>query len=523
MINFRPLNQTTITQLEEHFSDYIDSSNIIFFNIGNIKNHKPLNLMEVNLEKICFAVGPGKVHIDDNNLLMEEYIKSDLHNPKPVDFCYKINYKDESRILGFIENKILPSTTENSVFQKINEASKQVFENYLQPLKKAANKKYFPDLSPKNFSISICLFYPEKYLSNPYFYYNYCNDKDSNAIERIHKYGFVMLTVFIHTDAINSVEGLELEFKKFFNQSHNFNGSLIIPELNSYTGFIQKDVYDSVYNMSMTITAPQLKNLPYFNSNPSSRISNPRNLSSNINKQYSPLLKEIFFSLVSNYKQYESFKNTTTYDLSEAHRSLGANPRSISFYIPQTIVHISHYNLDSTIQLEERMNQQISFLTCNMSMIDGQHSSKAIDIIIENINKSKILDLELQSIIDNVYGNDSSQFTYESFKKFVNNHHINLSFKGFSIEQKAQQHATNLNNIGKQTDNEKVINDNREKILKISNIYNHKTDSKYKIDVNKGSWVNANIKGINIVSMEKLVNVYGVWNQKEDFSLMIKT
>lgn len=521
MLNTRPLDNDTIKQLELNFSTYLDSNKNFIFKIGNKKNHRSLNLMEVNLEKICFAVGPGNPHINSPNLIMEEYIESDLTNPKPIDFCYKVNYKDESRIMGFIENKIIRSISEQSIFNKLDEATKQIYDNYLKPLKKR-KEQIFSDLSPKNFSISVCLFYPEIYLEKPSAYYNYCNDGDSSPIERIEKYGFVMLTLFVHTESINSAEGLNLEFKKFFNSTTNFFGAYIIPELITFNGFIQKDVFNSIFNMSMTTTLPQLNCIPYSNINPSSRITNTRNLSANSTKNQSSLQKEIFSTLVSNYKKYES-GNKQGYDLAEAYRSLGAKPREISFYIPQTIVHINQNENDSvnSLSVEERMNQQISFLTCNMSMIDGQHSSKSFEFIIDNISNSAKLDLELQAVIDNIYGNSSTQFTYHLFKNFLNNHHINLSFKGFFQEDFAQQAAINQNNIKKQTDIEKIINEYREKILKIANSFNNRIESKYKLDVNKGSWTNAKLDGqdIELVSMDSLVNVFGVWNQKEEFFL----
>lgn len=521
--NSRPLDANKVKLLEQNFKEYIENDTFKF-KIGNIKNHKNLNLVESNLEKICFAIGPGKSHIQNNNLIMEEYIKSELYSSKPIDFCYKVNYRDETRIMGFIENKILNSITLQSVSKKIIETTKQIYEHYLEPLKKDNKELYFSELTPKNFSISICLFKPDTYLSNPYFYYTYCNDRDSSPIERLEKYGFLMLTIFIHTDSIVSPEGLDTEFQKFLKQPSNLNGSLTIPEIKIFNGFIQKDVYNSIFNMSMTITLPQLNNIPYSNINPSSRIANTRNLSLGNSKPHLSLQKEIFFTLVSNYKKYESGKNTG-YDLPEAYRSLGAKPREISFYTPQTIIHISDNVLEKNIKedsnslIEEKMNQQISFLTCNMSMIDGQHSSKSLQLIIEKLNSSTNLDVELQSIIDNVYGKHSTQFTLQKFKNFLTNHHINISFKGFSQEEFAQQAAINQNNIRKQTDIEKVINENREKILKIANSFNHRVNSKYKIDVNKGSWTSSNLEGkqIELVSIDNLVSVYGIWYQKKDF------
>jgi hypothetical protein len=139
------------------------------------------------------------------------------------------------------------------------------------------------------------------------------------------------------------------------------------------------------------------------------------------------------------------------------------------------------------------------------------------DLKDEVLRKSLInsLDNSYKTIINKIYHKESD-FSYNEFKNFIKEHHVNISFKGFSKEDVAQKAAANQNNIKKQTSFEKLLNSNRSKLLKITNFYNS-LKSKYKMTVNKSAWSNNQLvdKEIQILSAEYLVNIWAFW--KENF------
>lgn len=497
----KTINNNILTLLKTKFSEYINQDNFIF-NVG-VEN-KEIPLISDNIEKICFAVGPGKLLKNNVFLYPENKIKENF-----IDFAYIAPYNNSSVYMGLIENKQLDGSIDNTIVKAVE----QIYFQYLLNL--LDNKENFfqhSDERPNNISLSICIFDPIKYLNNPYNFNNYCNDGSSNKEQRIDKYGFVILTAFVNVFSIKKLEDLQKEFDKFSSNNKKDNLSYIIPDMKVFQGYIQKDAFDSILNTNVTISFEQLSNLPFFNINTSSQISNTRDFSLN-NMKAEKFKQEIFKTLLINFRASQDKKNSI--NISESYRSLGAKNREVSFYIPQTIVFLDENR-------QQKMHQKAFYLTTNMSLIDGQHSSIHLIEILKSlaINDMQTLDNSYKTIINKIYTRESD-FVYEDFKKFVKEHHVNISFKGFSKEEVAQKAAANQNNIKKQTAFEKLLNNNRAKLLKVINFYNQ-LNSNYKMTVNKSSWSNDLLINNNIktLSAEYLVNIWAFWNEKffEEYS-----
>ena len=495
-MNYIKLIDSDILELlNKNFIEYIEQD-IFLFNVGIEK--KKIPLISDNIEKICFALGPGKLLQNNMFLHTENKIEDNT-----VDFAYIAPHDNKSVYMGLIENKQLDGTIDNTIKVGVNQMYSQYLLNLLG--KKEDNFFNHSDERPNNIALSICIFNPKKYLENAYNFNNYCNDENSTKEQRMEKYGFVILTAFVNAFSIKKVEDLQREFDKFSTSNKKDNLSYIIPDMKIFQGYIQKDAFDSILNTNVTISFEQLSNLPFFNINTASQISNTRDFSLN-NTKAEKFKQEIFKTLLTNFKASQDKKSTI--NLSESYRSLGAKNREVSFYIPQTIVFLDEDN-------KEKMHQRAFYLTTNMSLIDGQHSSIHLIEILKSLdnNDFSTLDNSYKTIINKIYPRESD-FIYEGFKNFVKSHHVNISFKGFSKEDVAQKAAANQNNIKKQTAFEKLLNNNRAKVLKVINYYNL-INSSYKMTVNKSSWSNQILKGkeIKILSAEYLVNISAFWNE----------
>ncbi len=520
----KKISEPILNLLKKHYADRIDGD-YFQMNFGNINNFydrktqkRQVSLAASNLEKICFSIGIGNFFKDNPFLFSEEYIEDAFSSNKPVDFAYKVDYKSKPKYFGFIENKILDGTLEETV----KRASKQIFENYILPLKNKSKSEplFFETMEerPRNFSVSICVFNPLVYLSKPDNFINYCDSRSSNINKRLSKYGFVMLTVFIDLDSINSVQGLQLEFDSLLKNANGISSSLVVPNLTVYQGYIQKDVHDSILNVNLTVKFDELLKMPYYNISSYSRITNTRDLQEDNDNIDKKLGHSIIETIIRNFKRNEEKGLTEHFpiNISETYRSLGAKTREISFYVPQTIVVLDdeEKNIPREQIVEHRMSQKSYYFTCNMNLIDGQHSSRHITKFLEVFNTDKVLDNEYDAIVRKVFGKNYSSFYIKKFRQFLNGHHINVGIKGFSLEEVAQQAATNQNNIRKQSKINQITNKLREKILKLCEYFNH-LDMTYKLKVNKSGWSNLPLipKGFTTITPEYLTNAFGVWSE----------
>lgn len=513
----KPLSPKTLHLIEKFFPSYLVkdtcTQEIKFnFKIGHRQNHRLLNLTQVNTEKMCYAMGPGKYQIDNDFLYMEENIPNQLDPDRPIDFCYKINLEGQNKYVGFIENKVVPDTSEATLKKKIKDACKQVEAQYLKPLRENLIYIYTDEEDRKlpNFMFSICVYCPEVYLSNPYNFNNYCNDPCSTIVQRMKTYGFVMMTVFFNINSVKSSTGLEILFDQFFGKLPS-NCSVVVPALYCYQGYPQSTVHNSKTSIELITRLDQMGNMPYFNVDPASHIANTRNLSFD-NKQEN-LRKNIFTTLLTIFKDYSERKIS----LVECYNSLGAKAREISFNLNQTLI---IYKKDEFNDPDEnrKLNKKIFYLSCNMELIDGQHSSKIFQDIVDMLNHNDVMDAECLPMVKKIF-KDIEAFDYDNFKKFVINFHIKVNIKGFGQEKSAQMAAENQNNIKKQTTLEALINEERTTLLKISLVCNQNPNSLFKMEINKSTWSNEKLNTdspVQLFSPAYFTNVAAIWSLTND-------
>lgn len=507
-MNDMSLNPNLVALLKKNFPSFLVESNgetLFDFNVGN--TIKKLKLTSVNTEKICYALSHGQHLKGQEKQHIEHQIGKNF-----ADVCCILPNNGEPIYLGITENKILDGNLEKT----LNNALTQVFDNYITTL--IQNGAMFAPTKdkPKNFAVTICVFNPEVFLSNPYNFKIYCDDGESNAEQRLEKYGFVIMNAFVNIDSIkNGANNLISQFKEFLNgKIHSTHLSLIAPNLVEFLGYAQKDASDCIDNLSITTKIANLNRIPLFNHNSASKINNPRDISQESNHIFK---KDILTTLLNVYKKFcDSINKNNSFEITkeECYRSLGAKAREVIYNSNQTII-----ILDDTREtsLQDRFKKVTTYYSSDISLIDGQHSTREYFNILKDFeqNNTHTIDLSSQNLIEEIFGNLSA-FNYTGFVEFLREHPILLSAKGFSDMSLAQQAAKNQNNIRKQTTIEVITNHNKERSSRICN-YMNSFNSNYKVLNPKSSFSHEMLKDSKIkpIKAHLIINVWAFFN--EDF------
>lgn len=419
---------------------------------------------EANIERLCFHCGPG-THFQNTNLDYEIQLENltSKHKGRSDVFIHssfkfmsenkninKTNIiSNKTHIFTIVENKLC--TMYDEIEHEINEATSQI-NNYIQLLD--YSEKYYLN---NEYYTSICIFNPIVFLSEPNNYLNYLNDKYSSQEDKFNKYGLLIFSLKRNQD---SNEILSNDFR---DSKINVIPALIelLGNLNLRSNFADKN------NFTMDVKLLELYKLPLTNINPSSEINNPREYAEDSSKtktRKNNILKTME-------KLY--FKDDATRT-----RGLGAKNRELAYNINETIM----YNLPYTDSLEARnlIKEEYKFTfkdiliisTTNMSLIDGQHSTKAfIDL---HANKNN--DLHKIKI-------DKSQFI-----KKMGEYVFGLNFKGYNETELAVDAAINQNSIKTQSRVDETLLELRERIIKLANFYNGKKYTPYILNFNKSSY-----------------------------------
>lgn len=500
-----PMSEIQKELLRKNFSQYLIVENgeeYFKFDVGD--TCKNLKLTSVNTEKICLALSVGR-HIGSCDKFHVEHNIGEFF----ADGAYIYPQNGESIYLGIVENKILDGELKKTVTLALD----QSYNKYITSLIHNGEKFLpFSEDKPRNFAVTVNVFKTEVFLSSAYNYQNYCDDSIFTAEERLEKYGFVSLTAFVNIESIKrGSNSLLAEFKEFFEGKVKSKYlSFIHPILLNFVGYAQKDAEDCIDNIQITTRVKNLDTIPLYNHNPSSKINNPRDISEEPNEKFT---KEVFTSFVFSYKKYidSKTKKTNGYiSKGEAYRSLGAKQREVIYNTNQTMVILD----ETTRKIEERKSQVTNYYTCDMSLVDGQHSTRQYYDTYNYFknNTKNTIDVSYQSIIKEYFGNLHS-FDYDGFLDFLIDYPIIISLKGFSDMSLAEQAAKNQNNIRKQTRADVLNNMYKERTLTIATHCNG-FNSLYKIFTPKSSFSNPKLRGDKIkpIPGSLFVNVWAFFN-----------
>ena len=484
--------------LKENFASYIINNEFRYKNLS-------WSLNENNREKIFCALTTGKLNNlcrnNDSGVYKLEYPVTKISSSKPADVVI-IHQKDDMEfVVGIIENKIV--NHEERLDIVIEDALCQVYDNYFSILK--TNGCLLNKANVDNIFISINCYNPDKFLSRSDNFQNYLSSDSKDYRYRFSEFGMIHLSLsFDNLSIKNKSQFVDLFFSGL--KSATLGNSKIAFVNPSYLKF-KGDVFckkADPHEVDVRVHFDGLKNLPFFNPNPVSNISNTRNYEDDKKEK---LENEIFETMATLHKQTQVSSNPTSEG--EAHRSLGAKSRILSYNINQTIV-------DFQVSGEKIIN--VVFVTTDMALVDGQHSSKAFIDILNTVSK-EVLDQDGQKIIKSVYKNNKGQnFDFDSFKRFCQNQTIDLSIRGFENTQNAQLAAKNQNSIRKQSKKEEVINQSRELITKLAEYWNKKSDS-VKLIYNKSSYLmlENEVMEFNLKTPEILTPIWGLWSSEKKY------
>lgn len=448
-----------IKLVKKNHKNFINEKNELFFSENNISQWSS----ETNIEKLCFKCGPAKQIINKDNILYEAPLMNENDNNNRMDaiLTSRKGLFLKNKVFSIIENKIAFDNNEKD--KKIEEAISQI-NHYVDLLK--FDDRY--DLN-HDFFVSICIYNPYIFLreNNPYL--NYLNDKFSSIDDKYEKYGILILT-----KKINIIES-KIHINSLKAQKIN-----IIPTIIELTGNLNlNEHFIDKNNFTMNVYFSELVKLPLVNVNPSSKINNPREYVQDTPENATRRLR-IFKTMES---LYEEDDNTRS-------RSLGAKNRELAYNINETII-FNYPNPDKKLLFQDLL----IIVTTNMSLIDGQHSTRAF------------IDL-----YNNKYGNlDKSFYNQDDFKNKISKYYFGLNFKGYNNVELALNASINQNNISKQKKMDEFLLQYRDHIIRLANYYNGKTS--YILNFNKSSY-NSDLVNINnniVVWAHYFTYIWGVF------------
>lgn len=429
-----------------------------------------------NNERLCFAIGPGKL-IKNSPILEVEY----KIGQNFADLAYVVPSKDKPKCVAIFENKMLNVSLDDT----FKEATRQIYHQYLTPLKEEGGRFLNLDV---NLCLAISVFEEDVYFSDINNFRNYLNDASSTPSERIEKYGYVSLVCYLNTNSINSLEDLEILFKSALSEKtlpQNF--SFVIPKDYTFEGEIESLGSDCQY-IKQKMLVKNLESIPICNHNAFSELNNTRDLNENKNKKEI----EIFKTAVNRYWEYKC--SNPPISIGESYVSFGTNAREVT------------YVNKSTITIAD--NNKIRFITSDFSLTNGQHSTRAYIQILNNIKCSKVeLSIKYQRIIKKYFGS-LENFDLSEFIIFLENCPLDINIKGFSKPSLASSASKNLNNIENQSSSSKLNFEARSIILNVVNYYNSR-NGKLKLAHLKSSYKNKDLmrKEERLIDFMMLVSV----------------
>ena len=464
--NIQKIKDLVKSNYKEHFGS--DESLRLFPDLEKIYEWEN----EANIERLCFNCGPSK-NIKHENIKYETELKNVTYKVEGrADVLLTtskgfINPKQEQKekIFCIIENKLAFSYQE--VSSQIDEAVNQV-NNYIKLFD--VSEEY---ILHNEFFVSVCIFNPLTFLKAHDPYLNYLNDKYSTQEQKYDKYGILILTLKVQKD------GNRIYPNILKNTQTNIIPTVIELKgnLNLKEHFLDKD------NFTMSVQFLELSKLPLTNVNPSSKINNPREYIEDSPANKTRRIR-IFKTMESLYQEDQNTRS----------RSLGAKNREIGYDINETIMFNLPYKYEDTGR-KFLFQDVLVIVTTNMSLIDGQHSTKAFF----DLYKNRFGELSM------------SKYGENNFKQNMSEYYFGLNFKGYNKVDLALNAAINQNNIAKQTRLDEILLEYRDYIIRLANFYNGA--SSYILNFNKSSYNLDKIETSKIIWSYYFTYIWGVLDE----------
>jgi hypothetical protein len=448
-------------------------------------------------ERILFILGPKEIILGQSSqsndaLRFENKILNSQNTQNRSDAVFVAKEGNKNRVVCIFENKIANSSDNNLINRQINDVLREVIERYLIPyyenyqlLVSEENRNLKKNEKKPIVHISLMFYLPENYLQGKDQLIYYLNSsKKYDASLMLKETGFFCYNLSLSAkdvtlivddykkDKKEAITILKDYYKKqkksevfTRKESNNFPFILIMK------GNPKRGPWADDNNYSFDCRLPQLYDIPLWNITPDSKINNTRDLNKdNLTKQFA----QFSDTFCHNYSQ--SQKNVS---LSEIYIGTGAKAREISYDYYKTVVvplKTKDYSYDDWTH---NMDNEIMYISCDMSSIDGQHSTTTIlDILNMLANKSHLMSEE------GVGFNEANRIFNKSMKKnnldksekaaiekfLLENQLIEVNIKGFENPDLAKRNAKNQNNISEQSAFEKLF-DNYKPLCKQLAIY----------------------------------------------------
>ena len=495
-----------IQQLKTNFGSFIKNDR---FEHGSLS----IALEENNRERILCTLTAGQmVNIKDRaktGYSLEMKIQDGTNN-KYADLTL-IHNDDETnpKILWLNENKITDSIT--TLEHKVKKGAEQLYDDHFKPLKDAG--RFIETTEGNNLFLSVSVFNPELFLERSDNLQNYLNSTLTDAFKRFKLFGFLILTISIDSNTIRSRNDLTEIFNDMLHNKVTkhlkTSTSFTIPHMINLRGQITE--YEDIHEINARVQIKNLEGLPFYNANPTSQIANTRDYDA---EEGESLEIKILESLLVNYASLSELlkcpgsQRTHKKLKNEAYRSLGAKDRIIAYNQKQTVVILTAPQVDSI--------REVLYVTTDMALIDGQHSSKAFINILERI-KLNAPDIQTQKLIDKMNKTVAFVAGWKDFCSFVNEHPIGISVTGFETLENAQSVAINQNSIRRQSKIAETVNAQRSTIVKLAEHWN-RSNSNTKLLFNKSAYLHL-VRRPEWIYLDPniLTPVKALWHDKNTF------
>lgn len=455
-------------------------------------------------ERILFSLGPLDV-ICNNVKTEQEFIS--FENPtldKKSDVIFLTEslkaFDGQKKVLAIFENKIVSSLSKDKFEEQFNQVLQEVVQKYL--LTYFRNSRLLTVLGENEnmglerpvVHLSLLFYNPEVYLQGKEklsSYLDACTQEKKDAVKMLRSKGFFAYTITLTKADVRDIYqkytvGNFVNIAKYLRSKQvNFadKESFVFPMLTKFVGFHQYLTSDmTASSISSLCHLDSLRGLPTHNIDVDSSLNNVRTVSQ---EQVEENYEKFIDTFCKNYLNFKKHQNFT-----EVQNGTGAKARELSFVVAKTVLaeNITHAKEKSW---QDNMNDTIIMVSCDMALIDGQHTTQAIIDLIDMLKGQKdtfIPQEKLQKTYKKVLKSHGLLEDSEKVKSFILNiQAIHINIKGFISPDLAKTNAKNQNDISQQSKEEKYSDHFKFQIAVMANPYNENNPYGNKIDYTKSA------------------------------------
>ncbi len=466
--------------------------------------NKPNNFLPIDnktlQERICFVLGPKKV-ITQFTSDASKFIESEIYAEKSRSDALFLNRKDGKReIISIFENKIVSYVDPQKVDDEVYLAFKQAASKYI--LEHYKNNELLVKKTPEIggavinendivVSLTVLCYNPKVYLQGSNYlrlYIDDVNKASKSAKKLLEQYGIYAKTMFLtKKEVLNLVNELE----KDKNANIDYNGlavdedrrSLVFPIICEMKGHVKNDIHNNERNLSFQSKLSMLERLPLQNITTNSSISNTRDKTDN-DRTLEEYFDEISSTIVSTYADNKS--NLLKNDTFVKGTLNGAKPREVFYNAKQTLLHWRH-RVDSNtpewknLTEEEKLSNCALYVSTDMTLIDGQHSSGAVmdflNVISEDPKRQMLCNIDYKSALaklNKIFKQNKLSYEHDKadVEAFAKNLLIDVNIRGISNSHVASKMVRNQNNIKQQSNFDQWLDQNKLITKKIAGHFN---------------------------------------------------